>query len=263
VALDLPDYEPAFALAIEQFWQDRAGQMARQRAKGLTDAGTRGSVTGGTHLHAVRDVIHQVIIDAGLTPAGSNRLPGFYRAAKNWDTVVMHNGAVLAIIELKSQVGSFGNNVNNRIEEMIGQSADIWKATRERLLGPVRPWFGYVMILEADEKSTRSQARKNTILPVDPVFDRASAIRIGAGGSGLALSLPVEPFVRHDLSDQPLPRRVPTHGVHVHVGRPRRRQATIEPERALVNKAYRDLLAWRKQLRHVLKDALDKVDARP
>lgn len=65
VALDLPDYEPAFAAAIEQFWEDRAGQMARQRLKGLTDAGTRGSVTGGTHLHAVRDVLHQVIIDAG------------------------------------------------------------------------------------------------------------------------------------------------------------------------------------------------------
>jgi Restriction endonuclease XhoI len=176
VALDLPDYEPAFAMAIEQFWQDRAGQMARQRLKGLTDAGTRGSVTGGTHLHAVRDVIRQVVLDAGLTHADSNRLPGFYRAAKTWDTVVMHEGAVLAIIELKSQVGSFGNNVNNRIEEMIGQSADIWKATRERLLGPIRPWFGYVMILEADEKSTRPQALKNTMLPVDRVFDRASYV---------------------------------------------------------------------------------------
>jgi Restriction endonuclease XhoI len=176
VALDLPDYEPAFAMAIEQFWQDRAGQMARQRAKGLNDAGTRGSVTGGTHLHAVRDVIRQVVLDAGLTHAESNRLPGFYRAAKTWDTVVMHNGSVLAIVELKSQVGSFGNNMNNRIEEMVGQSADIWKATRERLLGPVRPWFGYVMILEADEKSTRSQASKNTVLPVDPVFDRASYV---------------------------------------------------------------------------------------
>ena len=47
VALDLPDYEPAFAAAIEQFWEDRAGQMARQRLKGLTDTGTRGSVRGG------------------------------------------------------------------------------------------------------------------------------------------------------------------------------------------------------------------------
>lgn len=150
--------------------------MARQRAKGLSDAGTRGSVTGGTHLHAVRDVIRQVILDAGLTHAASNRLPGFYRAAKIWETVVMHEGAVLAIIELKSQVGSFGNNMNNRVEEMIGQSGDIWKATRERLLGPVRPWFGYVMILEADEKSTRPQSLKKATLPVDPVFDRTSYV---------------------------------------------------------------------------------------
>jgi hypothetical protein len=32
------------------------------------------------------------------------------------------------------------------------------------------------MILEADEKSTRPQALKNTVLPVDPVFDRASYV---------------------------------------------------------------------------------------
>jgi Restriction endonuclease XhoI len=40
----------------------------------------------------------------------------------------------------------------------------------------MRPWFGYVMILEADDKSTRAQASKNTILPVDAVFDRASYV---------------------------------------------------------------------------------------
>jgi hypothetical protein len=54
VALNLPDYEPAFAMAIEQFWQDRAGQMARQRLKGLTDAGTRGSVIGGLLIRCLR-----------------------------------------------------------------------------------------------------------------------------------------------------------------------------------------------------------------
>lgn len=176
MVIEFPDYEPAFAAAIEHFWHDRAGQTARQRAKGLSDAGTRGSVTGGTHLHAVRDVIHQVITDAGMKPAKSSRLPGYYRAAKNWDTVVMNEGAVVAIIELKSQVGSFGNNLNNRVEEMIGQSLDIWRATREHLLGPIRPWFGYVMVLEADVKSTRSQTPKNTLLPIDAAFDKASYV---------------------------------------------------------------------------------------
>lgn len=176
MTLNLPDYEPAFQDAIEQFWADRAQQMARQRLGGLQDAGTRGSVTGGTHLNAVRDLIHQVIRDGGLEPAPSSKLPGYYRATKNWDTVVMHGGVVAGIIELKSHVGSFGNNLNNRVEEMIGQSRDIWIATRERLLGPVRPWFGYLMILEAEEKSTRAQAPKNALLPVDPAFDRASYI---------------------------------------------------------------------------------------
>ena len=170
------DYELAFRVALEAFWTDRAGQMARQRARGLTDAGTRGSVTGGTHLNGVRDVLHQVIRDAGLEPAPTSRLPGYYRAAKNWDTVVMKDDSVVAIIELKSQVGSFGNNINNRIEEMIGQSLDIWRATRERLLGPTRPWFGYVMILQEDAKSIRPQRAKSTILPVDPAFHLANYV---------------------------------------------------------------------------------------
>jgi len=176
VPFELQDYEPAFNAAIEKFWFDRAGQTARQRARGLTDAGTRGSVTGGTHLNPVRDLIHQVIRDGGMEPATSSRLPGYYRPAKNWDTVVMHKGAVVAIIELKSQVGSFGNNLNNRVEEMIGQSLDIWRATREQLLGPLRPWFGYVMILEDHEKSRRPQAPKNALLQVDPAFHRANYI---------------------------------------------------------------------------------------
>ncbi len=176
MAAEQPDYEAEFETAIEHFWKDRAGQTARQRARGLIDAGTRGSVTGGTHLNGVRDLIHQVIRDAGLEPAPSSRLPGYYRATKNWDTVVTSGDSVIAIIELKSQVGSFGNNVNNRIEEMIGQSLDVWRATRERLLGPTRPWFGYVMILEADDKSTRAQRPKNTLLPVDEAFHLASYV---------------------------------------------------------------------------------------
>jgi hypothetical protein len=88
----------------------------------------------------------------------------------------MNEGSVVAIIELKSQVGSFGNNLNNRIEEMMGQSLDIWRATKENSLGPMRPWFGYVMILEADAKSTRLQKPKKALLPVDSVFNKSSYV---------------------------------------------------------------------------------------
>lgn len=127
----------------------RESQAGEQVARGVVDAGTRGAVTGGQHLNEVRDLIHQVLVDAGMDrPAGPNRLPGYYRGSKNWDTVIIYKGAIVAIIELKSQVGSFGKNQNNRIEEMLGQSLDIWKATRESMLGQIRPWFGYVMLLE-------------------------------------------------------------------------------------------------------------------
>ena len=41
------------------------------------------------------------------------------------------DGRLLAVIELKSQVGpSFGNNFNNRTEEAIGSAVDFWTAYR-------------------------------------------------------------------------------------------------------------------------------------
>lgn len=59
------------------------------------------------------------------------------------------NNQLLAAIEFKSQVGSFGNNYNNRTEEAIGSAADIWAAYREGAFRPsVRPWLGYLMLLE-------------------------------------------------------------------------------------------------------------------
>ncbi|MGY9073056.1 MAG: PaeR7I family type II restriction endonuclease [Acidimicrobiales bacterium] len=52
------------------------------------------------------------------------------------------------MLELKSQVGSFGYNQNNRTEEIIGQGRDIQLAARRELLGRLPPWFRYLMIVE-------------------------------------------------------------------------------------------------------------------
>jgi len=43
-------------------------------------------------------------------------LPGFFRPTKLWDLLVLHEGRLVAALEFKSQVGSFGNNFNNRDE---------------------------------------------------------------------------------------------------------------------------------------------------
>ena len=172
MALELPDYEPEFQAAVRNFWTVRENQAEQQRLEGRLDAGTRGAVTGGQHLNQVALLIARVFEDAGIPPAGDSRLlPGYYRASKNWDVVITYKGAIVAIIELKSQVGSFGNNFNNRVEEMIGQSRDLWRAAQEGLLGEIRPWFGYLMLLESSERSQALLREPRTAFPLDPEFN--------------------------------------------------------------------------------------------
>jgi hypothetical protein len=81
-------------------------------------------------------------------------LPGWYRAEKKWDLLIVRNSSLIAAMEFKSQVGGFGNNFNNRTEEALGNAADIWAAFREGAFAPsLRPWLGYVMVLEEAKKS--------------------------------------------------------------------------------------------------------------
>jgi hypothetical protein len=82
-------------------------------------------------------------------------LPGWFRAEKKWDLVIVHENQLLAALEFKSQVGpSFGNNFNNRTEEALGSATDIWAAYREGAFKPSsRPFLGYFMLLEDSERS--------------------------------------------------------------------------------------------------------------
>lgn len=168
----MPDYEPAFQSAVREFWHTRASQADRQALSGRLDAGTRGHVTGGKHLDSIARLVAEVMVNAGLEAPGPMQLPGYYRRSKNWDLVSRFGPAVGAVVELKSQVGSIGNNANNRIEEMIGQAICLWKAARENLLGPTPPWFGYVMLVEDSPVSTKKTtvSGASAAFPPDPVF---------------------------------------------------------------------------------------------
>ena len=76
-------------------------------------------------------------------------LPGFFRAAKLWDLVVINDGQLIAALEFKSQAGpSLGNNFNNRAEEAIRSAHDLrmaWRACKRRAFGTTgcccRPGF--------------------------------------------------------------------------------------------------------------------------
>ena len=147
--------------AIKLFWLTRDKQSERQGEKsGTKDAGLRAAVTGGKHLDGFRDICRKLFAQAGVPDAHiywekKKDVPGYYRAEKDWDLVVVADGNLLAMIEFKAQVGpSFGNNMNNRAEEAIGNATDLWAAYREGAFKPSpRPWLGYVFILEDCPKS--------------------------------------------------------------------------------------------------------------
>ena len=52
---------------------------------------------------------------------------------------------------------------NNRTEEAIGTAQDLWTAYREGAFGDqIKPWLGYLFILEEHEKSTCSVKLKES-----------------------------------------------------------------------------------------------------
>lgn len=147
--------------AVRHFWRVRAAQTKRQAETGVRDAGARSAVTGGKQMDGFIGLLVELLAESGLLRTSifidvRTELPGFFRAEKKWDLIVVADGELLACIEAKSQVGpSFGNNFNNRTEEAIGSATDLWTAYREGALRvSSRPWLGYMMLLEETSGST-------------------------------------------------------------------------------------------------------------
>ena len=167
--------------AVEKFWQGRANQQQKQVDSGKIDAGTRGAVTGGTHMGALEVLVTDILIEAGLKKLDVKsrtgiELPGYYRPEKKWDLIVVSEGQLVTAIEFKSMVGSFGKNINNRAEEAIGNAADIWVAFREGRFGTSPPPFlGYFFLLQDHPEVHRPQRGfKEPYFAVDPIFQGAS-----------------------------------------------------------------------------------------
>lgn len=176
-----PEIEKKLRRAIRHFWSTRDSQAKKQGSKsGAKDAGARTAVTGGHQMDGFVNLVREYLCANGLprTQVYCNRaveLPGWYRPEKQWDLLVVAEGELLAGIEFKSQVGSFGNNFNNRTEEAIGSATDIWAAYREGAFKPSsRPWLGYMMLLEEAPGSMRPVKAKEPHFKVFPEFKEAS-----------------------------------------------------------------------------------------
>ncbi|MEW6367906.1 MAG: PaeR7I family type II restriction endonuclease [Acidobacteriota bacterium] len=179
--------EPLLADAVRHFWTTRASQEEKQGTRtGTKDAGSRAAVTGGKHADGFINLLAAIVKDAGLldveihtTEKASLTLPGFFRPTKVWDLVIICRGDLVGAVEVKSQVGSFGNNFNNRVEEAVGNATDFWTAYREGAFRPSqRPWLGYLFMLEEDPVSLRP--RRRVALPhfaVDEAFQEQSYLK--------------------------------------------------------------------------------------
>jgi len=174
----LADLRSELGMAIRGFWLTRDGQANKQGAGDplAKDRGQRGAVTAGKHFDGIVGLIFRLLITAGVSGATiycrarpsdevavkkkkrstsdpplctQTRLPGWFRAEKEWDLIVVVAECLIAAIECKSQVGSFSNNMNNRAEEAIGIATDVWAAFREGAFKPsTKPWLGFLMLLE-------------------------------------------------------------------------------------------------------------------
>ncbi|HEX8362742.1 MAG TPA: PaeR7I family type II restriction endonuclease [Longimicrobium sp.] len=160
--------------AVGHYWKTR-GNQAGEAEQSAEDA------RGGKHLDGFVGILTDLARLAGFEESEMRsrsrlELPGYYRATKQWDLLVIRGSRLCAAMEMKSQVGpSFGNNHNNRVEEAVGSSEDLWTAYREGRLGAQSPYVGYFFMLE-DAAGVHRIIRKrpDSVFRPDPVFDNTS-----------------------------------------------------------------------------------------
>ena len=184
MSLHLANYQKKAAESVKAFWGNRGASHKKQIKAGKADAGARGAVTGGKNMDGFVALMIDLIEANGLKDATIIRegripltLPGYFRPTKMWDLLVIRENRLIAAIELKSQVGSFGNNFNNRTEEAIGTALDLWTAFREGSFGESpRPFVGWLMLVEDAPRSRKPIRDRSQHFPVRPEFQGASYI---------------------------------------------------------------------------------------
>ena len=184
MALDLVDYEQKAHDAVKAFWGNRHAARQKQIESGKSDQGERAGVTAGKNMNGFLALVLDVVRANGLAHAEIHQkramltLPGYFRSTKLWDILVIHRSELVAAIELKSQVGSFGNNFNNRTEEAIGTAHDLWTAYREEAFGKQpRPFVGWLMLVEDAPKSRATVKDSSPHFPVLEAFKGASYLK--------------------------------------------------------------------------------------
>lgn len=161
-------------------WVDvRFAQAARSTGGGNAQQGNRAAVTGGKHMDALDRLVRDELISAGgrdlnfLTGRRAT-LPGYYRATKSWDLLVLQGDDPVLAVEYKSMKGSEGKNLNNRADEVFGVAEDLRQAERSpQLQATMRRAYVFVMGV-TDESTAPRTTQQVAVGSVDKVFQDAS-----------------------------------------------------------------------------------------
>ncbi|NCQ36060.1 restriction endonuclease [bacterium] len=177
------DYSDEIRKAVRCYWRTKKAAQKKNQSGKKADAGNRGGATAGKNLDGFGEIFAALAKKVSpLSHVYQNKsqviLPGHFRPTKQWDLVVIHEGKLIATLELKSLGGpSFGNNANNRCEEALGSGLDLSVAQREGLFGAgATPFVGYCILVEDEDKSRSIPKRGNPSVHFDsdPVFKTAS-----------------------------------------------------------------------------------------
>lgn len=185
MSLDLQDFDRKAQEAVMAFWGNREKAKQKQIEAGRLDQGERAGVTDGKNMDGFVALVGDIVQANGLPDAkiclnvGLLTLPGYFRPTKRWDLLVLHDGHLVAAIELKSHVGpSFGNNFNNRSEEAIGTAHCFATAYREGAFGnQPAPFVGWLMLVEDADGSRSPIKDKSPHFPVFPEFQGVSYVK--------------------------------------------------------------------------------------
>ena len=183
MSLDLSNYEQSARAAVKWYWRTKQLAKEKKKALGTKDQGKRGEKTAGKHLDGFTNLFIDIIKANGLPEAAVFRdgkkalnLPGHFRPIKEWDLVVIQRDRLVAALEFKSMGSSFGNNLNNRSEEVLGVALDLWTTFRKGGLNDteVQPFLGYLFLLEDHEAARKPVKITSAHFPALPEFEDAS-----------------------------------------------------------------------------------------
>jgi len=136
----MPFSDADLATAVHAFWSSRTG-------------GTQSGKHDKAFLQLIADELERLGWPAHISNHPGDRqalVAGHFRVAKSWDIVCRDlNDQPRICVEFKSQVGSYGNNENNRYEEALGSGLDI------RARDGAAAALGFVLVI-CDEEATRA-----------------------------------------------------------------------------------------------------------